>query len=539
MTLTRPPVKRTALVLSLAGLLFCGASNTALAAQAKADDPRLQAMQQQLDDMRTQLEQLRGAAQSEQRLNAIQLQLEAMSRELAEMKTAQISTVQAVASLKPPPAPTTISTTLPNGRPTFTSADGRFTASIRSIVMLDAAKFFQSDNPGPAVVGRDLSEGTNFRRARIGFEGVLFDDFDYSIFYEFGGSGGEDPGRLYDAAITYTAFDPLQIKVGAFQPNVGLAAAASTSEIPFMERPSPAEVSRNVAAGDSRIAFQVSSNGAFGPNTEPSAVRWMASAALTGNIISRIAGNGAATSLPFGEQTAWVGRVALSKGFAEDWRAHIGANFQWVVQPNDAGVTTTPRYPAQLRDRPEQRLDSTRLIDTGGIDARHVSVLGLEGAVSKGPMLVEAEYFQIKLDRRLTTAQRLPDPKFSGWYVQAAWSLTGETRAYHAADARYRAPRPATNFSPKAGTLGAFELAGRYSVTDLNYREGRLFSAAVPGAVRGGEQKILSLGVNWYLNPVMRLMLNYQNVDVDRLSQTGVQIGQTYDAVTARAQLNF
>ena len=539
MLLTRPPVKRAALVLSLAGLLFCGASNTALAAQAKADDPRLQAMQQQLDDMRVQLEQLRGAAQSEQRLNAIQLQLEAMARELAEMKIAQTSTATAIATLKKPPAPTAVTTTLPSGRPTFASADARFTASIRSIVMLDAAKFFQSDNPGPAVGGRDLGDGTNFRRARIGFEGRLFEDFDYSIFYEFGGSGGEDPGRLYDAAITYTAFDPLRIRVGAFQPNIGLAAAASTSEIPLMERPSSAEVARNVAAGDSRIAFQVSSDGAFGSGTEPTSVRWMASAALTGNVISRIGGNGAATPLPFDEQTAWIGRVALSKGFADGWHAHVGANYQWVVQPNDAGVTTTPRYPTQLRDRPEQRVDSTRLIDTGGIDARHVSVLGLEGAISRGPILIEAEYFRLKLDRRLTTAQRLPDPKFSGWYVQAAWSLTGEPRAYYAADARYRAPRPATNFSPKAGTLGAFELAGRYSVTDLNYREGQLFSAAIPGAVRGGEQKILSLGVNWYLNPVMRLMLNYQNVDIDRLNPTGVQIGQTYDAVTARAQLNF
>jgi len=52
MLLTRPPVKRAALVFSLAGLLLCVASNTALAAQAKLDDPKLQAMQQQLDDMR-------------------------------------------------------------------------------------------------------------------------------------------------------------------------------------------------------------------------------------------------------------------------------------------------------------------------------------------------------------------------------------------------------------------------------------------------------------------------------------------------------
>lgn len=529
----------SAMIISFTGILLCGAANSAIAAETQVDDSRLRSMQQQLDDMRVQLEHLRGAAQSEQKLNAIQHQLETMARELAEIKGSQAAVNQDILTLKKVPAPAAATATLVNGRPAFASTDGRFTANIRSIVMLDAGKFFQSDNLGASVIGRDLSEGTNFRRARIGFEGKLFDDFDYSIFYEFGGSGGEDPGRLYDAAITYTALHSVRLKLGAFQPNVGLAAAASTSEIPFLERPSPAEVARNIAAGDSRIAFQVSSNGALGRDASPESLKWMASAALTGNTISRIGGNGAATPLPFDEQTAWLGRIALSSGSRSGWQAHVGANYQWVVQPNDAGSTATPRYPVQLRDRPELRLDSTRLVDTGNIDGKHVSVLGLEVAVSKGPVLVEAEYFQIKLDRRLTTAQRLPDPKFSGWYVQAAWTLTGEPRAYYTSEARYRAPRPATNFDPRSGTLGAFEIAGRYSVIDLNDREGRSFSAALPGSVRGGEQQILSLGVNWYLNPVMRFMLNYQKVDIDRLTATGLQIGQAYDAVAARAQLNF
>ena len=530
---------KTAVILSFTGILLCGASSSAMAAESQINTSRLISMQQQLDEMRVQLEHLRGAAQSEQKLNAIQHQLESMARELAEIKGSQTTASHDILMLKKAPAPAAATATLANGRPAFASADGRFTANIRSIIMLDAGKFFQSDNLGASVIGRDLNEGTNFRRARIGFEGKLFDDFDYLIVYEFGGSGGEDPGRLYDAAITYTALDSLHIKLGAFQPNVGLAAAASTSEIPFLERPSPAEMARNIAAGDSRIAFQVSSNGALGRDASRESLKWMASAALTGNTISRIGGNGTATPLPFDEQTAWLGRIALSRGSRSGWQAHVGANYQWVVQPNDAGSTATPRYPVQIRDRPELRLDSTRLVDTGTIDGKHVGVLGLEAALSKGPVLVEAEYFRIKLDRRLTTVQRIPDPKFSGWYVQAAWTLTGEPRAYYASEARYRAPRPATHFNSTVGTLGAFEIAGRYSVTDLNDREGRPLSMAVPGSVRGGEQQILSLGVNWYLNPVMRLMLNYQKVDIDRLNATGVQIGQAYDAVAARAQLNF
>ena len=57
--------------------------------------------------------------------------------------------------------------------------------------------------------------------------------------------------------------------------------------------------------------------------------------------------------------------------------------------------------------------------------------------------------------------------------------------------------------------------------------------------VRGGEQSIWTVGLNWYLNNTLRMMFDYQNVDVDRLNAAGAQIGQTYDAVAMRAQLSF
>ncbi len=37
----------------------------------------------------------------------------------------------------------------------------------------------------------------------------------------------------------------------------------------------------------------------------------------------------------------------------------------------------------------------------------------------------------------------------------------------------------------------------------------------------------------------MRLMLDYQHVDIDRLTAAGAQAGQEYDAIAARAQVTF
>ena len=141
--------------------------------------------------------------------------------------------------------------------------------------------------------------------------------------------------------------------------------------------------------------------------------------------------------------------------------------------------------------------------------------------------------------RRQSAATPLGDPKFSGWYVQGVWVLTGEPRPYNPAEARFDAPKMAYNFNPAAGTWGTWELAARYSNTDLNWHAGNFGTAKTAEGIRGGEQKIATVGVNWYLNPDIRFMLDYQHVDVDRLNAAGAQIGQTYNTLTLRSQLTF
>lgn len=514
---------------SLAGLLLCSASTAALAAPAPASEAKLQAMQQQLDAMRAQLNALQAGGEQSAQLTAMQQQLDGFAAQLAEMKVQQDTATADIVTLRLPPAANAVTTTLSNGKPAFATADGRFTANLRAILMMDAGKYFQNDDLPSTVTNRDLNQGVNFRRARIGFDGRLFGDFDYSFVYEFGGSGVEEAGRLYEASVTYTALKPFRLKLGAFEPNVNLAGATSTSQMPLLERPSPAEAARNVAAGDSRAAVQLSANDAFGSETGL-AVRWLASAALTGNTLGG--------AQQFDEQTAWLARVAVAPYSGVDWQAHLGGNIQHVYQPNDAaGPTGTgARYPIQIRDRPELRLDGSRLVDTGAIDADNATVYGGEAAFQVKGLLLEGELFRYEIERRNST---LPNPDFKGWYVQGSWVLTGENRVYNPVEGRFDAPRQTYTFNPAAGTWGMFELAARYSVLDLNFREGAPGAAGPAGAVRGGEQKIVTVGANWYLNPSMRLMLDYQHVDIDRLTAAGARAGQEYDAVAARAQVTF
>jgi phosphate-selective porin OprO/OprP len=218
---------------------------------------------------------------------------------------------------------------------------------------------------------------------------------------------------------------------------------------------------------------------------------------------------------------------------------------------------SSARYVVRLRNQPELRVDSTRLIDTGNIDAEHAYNAGAELAANWRNVFFQGEHFWYGIERRLST---LSNPKFTGYYLQGSWLITGESRRYNMANGSYQNPRPFVNVSSQGG-WGAWELALRYSHTDLNYHEGTAGAAAPSEGVRGGVQNILTAGVNWYLNPNLKLVFNYLHINVDRLNPSatafgsasslpqaapagssppvGVQIGQSLNAYALRLQYSL
>ncbi|HKR90344.1 MAG TPA: porin [Phenylobacterium sp.] len=457
------------------------------------------------------------------RLDALEQQNEALQAQVSDLK-AQVGAGEAAIRQDIAAQP---KVSLAGARPTISTPDGNFKFALRSIIQFDAADY----SIAPLRTDNDLGSGTNFRRVRFGFDGTAFKDWNYALWAEFGGSGGEAAG-LNQAYLEYTGFKPFgsdvdfRIRGGAWATPAGLEDATSNTEELFLERAAVAELVRGLAAGDGRAGAGVFANGQH----------WYGSAVYTGKVV------GVPSTPEFDQQSGYVFRVAFNPLHGQDYDVHIGGSIQGVLTAADITQGPGKLQQIRLRERPELRVDGNRLVDTGAINAAGETSYGVEVGASFKNFYAAGEWYKIDVNRsNVSTTVRSPfDPEFSGWYAQGAYTLTGERHVWSSANGGFRGIRPDRPFSrgPNGG-WGAWELAGRYSVLDLNDHAGAAGRAAPVGGVRGGEQKIATVGINWYPNSVLRFLLDYQWGTVDRLSATGGALNTDLNMVSFRTQVAF
>lgn len=538
---------------ALIGTLLSGVATAALAQAPISTAPRSDA----------------ASASTDAKLEALEAEVEALRAQLADLKASTVAEIKDVRdNSAPKPAG---SVTINKGSPTFSTADGSYTASLHGVLQLDAAAYLQQ-SPGPTTTdlrrsgpalgasatnidlshARNLKDGDLFRRARIGVDGTAPGSWEYRLLFDFGGTGVENAGQLYEGWVQYSGLKPVHIRVGAFAPSLGLADANSTSYMPFLDRPSPEDIARNLAGGDARTAVQVAG---YGSN-------WFASAAVTGRTVGAINTNNVipitatttsvtvGTAQSYDDQLGFTGRVAYDPLQGKDWRINLGLHGSYVDRPANVsgpgtnGATPVSSYVVSLNGTAELRVDGTKLVNTGNIPAKNASTVGAEFAAQKGPFFLASEYEHIAVERSDINST----PEFNGYYVEGTWFLTGESKTYNQSNAAFDGPGTINHvFNPRNGGLGAIELALRWSDMNFNYHEGASGTAPTTTAIRGGEQSIFSAGLNWYPTAIVRFMLDYQHVRVDRLSPnasvyqtpTGAQIGQSYNAVALRSQVAF
>ncbi len=364
----------------------------------------------------------------------------------------------------------------------FESEDKAFQVKIGGRIHNDWA-FFIQDAPVRAA-GFALTDGTQFRTARLYLSSVMYDRIGFKAQYDF--AAGE--GSFKDVYMEFLRIPVVgTVRIGQFKEPFSIDQLTSSNHIMFLER----SVADALAPGRStglmltsplfaqRMTYSVGvfrDTDAFGDGQGDGDY----------NITARL------TGLPW---------------YADEGRRliHVGAAFRHSNPNGDI---------ARFRTRPEARLAPV-LIDTGNFISDAAQQFGGEAALVWGPFSIQGEYLY-----GLNSIPAAPKANFSAYYAQASYFVTGEHRAYKVDEAAFGRVAPRRNLFQ--GGPGAFELAARFSNADL---------ADAGAGVAGGTLRDITGGVNWYLNPNMRIMLNYVN---SKLAGTG-----SANIVQSRFQVDF
>ncbi|TYL89236.1 porin [Bradyrhizobium rifense] len=533
----------TATAIGLAGVLVASQAQ----AQSASSDQEIALLKQQLKMLEQKLDKLQNQTAANTAA-AAKTKAEAKAEARSEAK-AVVANANAAIPVKGPVAPSGVVVTMPNNRPTICTADGANCVAITSRVHWDVGGYDYRPNSA-GTVPQKLDSGENVRRARIGVVGKLLEDWNFALIYDFGGTadgfggtgaagavpvgflpGGGTSG-IENAFISYTGLKPfggkMAIEAGVMDLAWTMDESMSSNDIPFMERASVGVIAQNIAAGDFRSAV---------------GTRWYndvfwAGAYATGPTTGAI--HSASTASPPGtsEQYGATARVAGQVVSGNDYSMHLGADAQWLIQPPRNLIANTQTL--TLSDRPELRIDPTTLISTGAIpNVSGAQVYGVEAAGTYGPLFVQGEYYWFNIDRNANTAVApisTSSLNFQGYYAEAAYVLTGESRKYNPGNAAYGGVKPTNPFSLAGGGWGAWEVAGRVSQMDLN---DKIASAA---GIAGGRQTVYTLALNWYVNGNVRFMLDYLHGTVSKQPlppAAFANTGASFDAVAMRTQFAF
>ena len=370
------------------------------------------------------------------------------------------------------------------GLMTFTSDDGQFSWWLDSRIQIDAAGYFGSDNP--------MSNGIEARRLRFALKGILWRDWRVEMDYDF----ADNEVDTKDAWLAYEGFGRNnQLKIGNFKVPFSLEEVTSSRMITFMERALP-----NVFAPGRRLGIGYT--------------HWEDNWRLSANVFGQELGAGDES-----EEDEAFG-LAVRGNFIP-YRTN---NALWTVGASLATYTPDADSDDEIRfrTRSETHVERDRYLNTGKVgNVDSVNLYGLETAYQLGSLMLQSEYIRSELNRNAGEQNAVYD----GWYVFASYILTGERRAYNSTDGEFDV------FTPNSSS-GAWEIAVRASSLDLN---------DIGAGVAGGSADEYTVGVNFYPNRTLRLMLNYSVVDQDANADgDGDFLGDdSYQILQGRVQVVF
>jgi len=382
----------------------------------------------------------------------------------------------------------------------FESSDGNWSVHVGGNLQWDSVWLIGPDSvfalPGGAQNGATNHPATFVRRARFRFDGSIYQQVDYMLEFDLANAVNENSGQQAPT-IDNIAGSPMptnvwiqirdfycfgNVRIGQQVKPVGMANNTSQTFLPFLER------SYNMDAfyGPFDEGF---TTGIMSINRlESGRMTWRYGLFRPLNDTFGIAiGNwqaaGRVTALPVysndGERLVHVGLGALYGDLIRDER-------RFRARPV---LRNGPGYAVPL------------MVDTGQIPARNHVQLCPEFAAVAGPFTLQAEYAAEWVNEVTVANPNQDSGFFHGGYCELLYFLTGEHQAYDLNDAVFARVVPRRNLrirNDREEACGAWQAGLRFGYLDLNDR-----------SIQGGQVYDWTLGLNWFLNPNMKIQFNY------------------------------
>lgn len=328
-------------------------------------------------------------------------------------------------------------------------------------VMWDA---IDTDEDGSGV---DDFQGTELRRARLGFQGSIYD-----WGYKFEGDFATGDTSIKDAYVSYgTALGDTRagIKLGQSHIPFGLNTKISSKYMTFMDRPWFADSSVSPARESGAVASLAAKD-----------YKWTLATGLTNGTLS-------------GGSTDNNGSTLSVRGsfvpFMKDKNHLIQVGAGYFTK----GGGDTFKYEQRLVSHKDKiKWLSTNPAENDGSNAFTIDAMGVYG-----PFHAMAEYNDYTLEQNIAG-----DIDITGYAIEAGYFLTGESMKWKKGYT--------SGITPKS-PYGAWEIAARFETLEIDQ------------SLLKDKADKWTVGVNYYPTQNTRLMLNYDQVtdlEVDGVNRT-------------------
>ncbi|MDX2473871.1 MAG: porin [Candidatus Krumholzibacteria bacterium] len=407
----------------------------------------------------------------------------------------------------------------------FESDDSAFKWWVDARVYLDAA-MYMDDGPLYDPDSGDIDDYEDFwetqdslaggailRRARFAIKSQLWNHWYGEIDLDF----ADEAAAIKDAYISYRGLfnGNGRVRIGNFRVPNGLEEVTTSRNLTFMERSlgtEPFVVGR-------RMGIEVT-------GWYPS-FRW--SAAVFGADVDDFVKEA-------NEQINFAARLNWAPIATDESTLLLGVSgsmlkptFKGAINDDGDGYAGSS---VKFNTRPETNVSDTKFLYAKYSDVDNYSNFGGELAYVNKRFMFQGEYMIANVNRYEDAGlDHIADGfnasiSHGGGYGMVSYFLTDDMRQYDHKDAEF------ARVTPNAKG-GAWELAARYSTADLNDTD---------AGEENGAATSITLGVNYYPNANVKLMLNYGKVDNDEFAtgEKGIYFGDyDFDYVQMRFQTAF